>query len=162
MGCATVAEGERDDETTRFNAKVCIKFFEETMSVYGVSYEAFIGDNVSSNRRVEDMMGVALIGCASHKLNLEAMLILLHLYDLDNTISSSHNTMHEVKKKVENAAAFRNLTDLRPTLDCETRWPGKVDLPRRSREIRSEFIDTSEHFDAEFAVNSSSSLGRKV
>ena len=71
------------------------------------------------------------------------------------------DTMKDVKGKLKSAAVLRNLAELNPILDYETRWSGKVNVLKRFSEIRAELIDASEHRDADFTVNSSESFARK-
>ena len=63
------------DETTAFNAKSRIRFFEEKFDFFGFSFYywcfSLIGDNASSNKKAATLIGKPHVGCASHKLELE-------------------------------------------------------------------------------------------
>jgi hypothetical protein len=50
-----------------------IKLFDETIRNYGKPMSCIkfvVGDNCSTNRSIAPKMGVPLVGCASHRLNL--------------------------------------------------------------------------------------------
>lgn len=154
------------NETTTFSAEAYVQFFRETFDMYELHFDewcvALIGDNVSSNKRVASITEKPHVGCSSHKLHLEVKSMIESHLDLKNTISSVHETMKSIKLKPKSAAVLRNLCELRPVMDNETRWSSKVSLLGRFNEIRTEIIDASEHVDADFAVNASPAFAGKV
>lgn len=70
--------------------------------------------------------------------------------------------MKEAGNEMKSAAVPRNITFLRPIIDCETQCSGKVSVFRRFNEIREELIEASEHEDIEFTINSSARFGNKM
>ena len=81
------------------------------------------------------MTGKPHISCASHRLNREVKSMIENHGDLSNAITSERVTMHEVKSKLKFSAVLRNLTDLSPVIDNETRWSAKFKVLRRFQEI---------------------------
>ena len=152
-------------ETTRFNAESYIQFFHETFGVFKLSFDkgcvTLIRDNASFNLRIAACTGKPHAGCASHRLNIEVRLMIDSHYDLKTTIAAVHDTKKDVKGKLKSVAVLRNLTELNPILDNETRWSGKMNLLKRFNEVRAELIDASEHRDTEFTVNSSEGFAQK-
>ena len=159
MGQLRNKDEDTNDETTRFNAEAYVQFICDTFAVYHCNFDewcvALIGDSASTNLRVSKLTGKPHIGCLSHKLHLEVRSMINRHIELKNVIESVHRTMKEVKSKSKSAAVLRNLTELHPVLDNETRWSGKVLMLKRFIEIRSEIIEASEHEDSEFYVNTS-------
>ena len=52
--------------------------------------------------------------------------------------------MVSAKTRLKNAAILRNLTDLKPKLDNDTRWSGKFEVLQRFGRLRDDLIEVSE------------------
>lgn len=58
--------------------------------------------------------------------------------NLNHTIESVHKAMKYARVKLKNAAVLRNITDLRPIMNNDTRWSGKHDILLRLKSISEE------------------------
>ncbi|KAK1937009.1 hypothetical protein P3T76_009787 [Phytophthora citrophthora] len=86
-----------------------------------------VGDNCSVNKRLANLMGVPLVGCASHKLNL-AVKTILAPYEAE--LEAVQALMKHLR--IINAAAkLRFATPLRPVLRQETRWGSTYAMLKR-------------------------------
>ncbi len=88
---------DSNNETTTFNAESYINFMKETFDLFECSFEEWcvfwIGDNVSTNKRVSNITRKPHVGCSSHKLNLEVKDMLEKSPDLFSTANSVQITM---------------------------------------------------------------------
>jgi hypothetical protein len=129
-------------ETTTFNAAAHRTFFENTLGYYGLDTDwivCLIGDNCSVNLKLADDLGVPIVGCDNHKLNLEVQALLAdptHGVQISRIIGLAHDAMKAAKTKNTIAAALRNLTSLMPVMYSKTRWNGKVALLQRYERIK--------------------------
>lgn len=69
-----------------------------------------IGDNTSTNRRIERIADESLIRCTSQLLLLQVNAIVNSHRVLEDIIETVQNTMR-VAKQLKNAALLRNVTD---------------------------------------------------
>ncbi len=64
-----------EGEETAFNSGTHIYFFKEVFHFYGLDFETWtlclIADNKTTNHRISKLIGKPIVGCNSHKLNLE-------------------------------------------------------------------------------------------
>ncbi|ETP46085.1 hypothetical protein F442_07622 [Phytophthora nicotianae P10297] len=77
-----------------------------------------VGDNCAVNKRLAHLMGVPLVGCASHRLNL-AVRRFLKPYEED---LEQVQTLMRRLRTITQASKLRLKTSLRPKLRNETRW----------------------------------------
>lgn len=74
------------------------------------------------------------------------------------TDTAVHNIMKSIKSKVKSASVWQNLAELKPAMNNETRWSGKVAMLHRFNEMYDEILEASAHDDEDFAVNQSVTL----
>ena len=92
-----------------------------------------IGDNVSTNVKIARLLGVPLIGCASHRLNLATQKFLSEHDDLLGKINDLMKKLSTLKK----AADLRTKTPLRPVLRNVTRWSSTFAMIGRYFELET-------------------------
>eukprot|EP00171_Calliarthron_tuberculosum_P002660 IDg2660t1 len=93
---------DNEEEATRFNAESQHYFFKEVFQLYGQRFDdwcvCLVGDNCSTNQRISSISGKLLIGCCSHKLNLEVNKMVSEHKELGSTIKTIHETMVGARK----------------------------------------------------------------
>ncbi|OWZ09224.1 hypothetical protein PHMEG_00018107 [Phytophthora megakarya] len=77
-----------------------------------------VGDNCAVNKRLANLMGVPLVGCASHRLNLA---VREHLAPHEDALAEVQALMRKLRT-LKQAAKLRQKTSLQPVLRQETRW----------------------------------------
>ncbi|ETI34368.1 hypothetical protein F443_19114 [Phytophthora nicotianae P1569] len=98
-----------------------------------------VGDNCSVNRRFATLMGVPLVGCASHRLNRAVAAELSeHAEDLDLV-----QTLMLKLRTLTQSAKLRLKTILRPIIRQQTRWGSTVAMLNRFFELLP-FLDTDD------------------
>ncbi|ETO78802.1 hypothetical protein F444_06353 [Phytophthora nicotianae P1976] len=98
-----------------------------------------VGDNCSVNRRLATLMGVPLVGCASHRLNRAVAAELSeHAEDLDLV-----QTLMLKLRTLTQSAKLRLKTILRPIIRQQTRWGSTVAMLNRFFELLP-FLDTDD------------------
>ncbi len=78
------------------------------------------------------------------------------------TIEYVHATMKGARKKIKNAPIIRNLTELRPVMNCPTPWTGKFDMLSKFETLRSDLIEVSQHEDADLKIEETIHFAAKV
>ncbi len=81
----------------------------------------FIADSAKVNIKIDNRTKKLLVGCASHKLKLEFNRMTQNMTALSSVIISVHDNTNTVNSRLERSTIVRNLTDLRPVLNNETR-----------------------------------------
>eukprot|EP00644_Phytophthora_capsici_P015230 jgi/Phyca11/130818/e_gw1.98.66.1 len=98
-----------------------------------------VGDNCSVNRRLATLMGVPLVGCASHRLNRAvAAQLSEHAEDLDLV-----QTLMLKLRTLTQSAKLRLKTSLRPIIRQQTRWGSTFAMLNRFFELLP-FLDTDD------------------
>lgn len=137
-----------DDEATNFNAQTHISFFRSNMEFFGCSFDdwvvCLISDNCSTNHKISRDLSKHLVGCLSHKLNLQVNKIVSETPQLGEQLSSVHETMLSASNSIKNSAVLRNLTDLHTIKPNDTRWSGKYFMLERFSRIRADLIKASD------------------
>ncbi|KAG6610903.1 GTP-dependent nucleic acid-binding protein engD [Phytophthora cinnamomi] len=98
-----------------------------------------VGDNCGVNRRLATLMGVPLVGCASHRLNRAVAARLSECaddLDLVQALMIKLRTLHH-------SAKLRFKTDLRPIIRQQTRWSSTFTMLNRYFELLP-FIDAED------------------
>lgn len=161
--------GENDDveenEAETFNAATHIKFMEDNLSYFGCKFEEWvvclISDNCSTNRKISSDTSKPLVGCMSHKLNLQVNSMFKSSAELQKQFATVHETMCAAKA-LKNASILRNLTDLRPVTPNETRWTGKSFTFTRYVQIRDDLTTASANENATIPIDRSTQFDAKV
>ncbi|ETK97286.1 hypothetical protein L915_00149 [Phytophthora nicotianae] len=77
-----------------------------------------VADICSVNRRLATLMGVPLVGCASHRLNQAVKLKLVHYEEEPDTVQKLMLKLRTLAQ----SAKLRAKTQLRPVIRQDTRW----------------------------------------
>jgi len=123
-----IAHGALEHET--FLAHVLLRYDLPITAIAGL-----ICDNCSVNRRLSKNLGVPMIGCASHRLNLA---VNKFLEDYDDVIVLIKKVMISLKS-LNNAVKLSVITDLKPVVHNATRWSSYYEMVRRYDALR-EFL----------------------
>lgn len=157
---------ESPKESITFNARTHLSFFRDNFQFFGQRFDEWcvcvITDNCSTNRKIATDCGKPMIGCYSHKLNLEVNLMIKNMRDLDKTITCIHETMRAAKAKLKNTTMLRNLTDLSALLPNATRWSGKCHMVNRFIRIRQELIAVSNQESCDLPINGTNVFSEKA
>ncbi|GMF22746.1 unnamed protein product [Phytophthora fragariaefolia] len=111
------------DETS-YTAESQRDLIAYVLRVYGKSLAnvtVLIADDCRTNKATADLLGVALLGCACHKLNLAIKRFIKEQVGADEAIASSRSMMTKATN-LKAAAALRELTELVPIINNDTRW----------------------------------------
>ncbi|EGZ27139.1 hypothetical protein PHYSODRAFT_435085, partial [Phytophthora sojae] len=96
-----------------------------------------IGDNCPTNKATADMLGVRLIGCACHKLNLAIQKLIAKTPGTSDAIARVRSMVIKATN-LKAAAALRDLTELVPLLNNDTRWSSTYRMIERFFKIEKE------------------------
>lgn len=80
-------------------------------------------------------MEILLVGCNSHKLNLETNRMLFRKSSMSKALGSVNDTMIKCKKRICNRELLRNLTNLAPVIQNATRWSSKFCMLKKYLQI---------------------------
>jgi len=135
------------DETT-YTAQKHKAFIGDVLELYGKSLGNLIylvADNAAVNTRLADLLGIPMIGCASHRFNLACK---KYLESSENVLQKIQSLMTSLRQ-VKQAGKLRTKTDLEPIIRNVTRWSSTFEMVQRFLTLL-EFIDTT---DAALAEN---------
>ena len=99
-----------------------------------------IGDNCSTNKALADFLGVPLLGCRSHRLNLAVEAYLKNF--LSREIDAVSRLMSKLSTLKE-AGKLRLSTSLRPVRRNATRWLGTIAMFERFERLRPTIDETN-------------------
>ncbi len=105
MGQVAVPDEEctYDAEATSFNAEAHLQCFEEEFSFYEQQCKnwclCLISDDTNTNMKVARLSGKPIVGCSSHKLNVDMNAMTEGHGDLSRTVDRVHNTMKAANSK---------------------------------------------------------------
>lgn len=157
---------KKGKETISFNATTHLSFFRDNFQFFGQDFNdwcvCLISDNCKTNMKIASDCGKPMIGCYSHKLNLEVNRMINSTSDLDETLESIHDTMSAAKSRLKNKTMLRNLVARAPVLPNETRWSGKCDMVTRFVEIRPELIAVSQRDKCDLPIDSTNVFAEKA
>ena len=118
------------ENETSFTAADHVDFIKYTLSIYEKNLEnvvALIGDNAEVNKSMAKLLGIPLIGCASHKFNLAVSAYL----EKDNILLNKTNQLMGRLKTYKLAGKLRELTPLKPVQKNVTRWSSTFEMIER-------------------------------
>ncbi len=148
-----------------FNAEVHREFLKtvfEFYDIYMLDWSiCFIADNARTSIRLARICNKPHVGCNSHKLNLEVNSMVSSHLDLKRTIDCVRDTMKSAKVKLKNAAILRNITELVPITDKDTRWSGMYRVLSRFDRLRDYLLEASDEQGCELSFNSSNVFAAK-
>ncbi|KAG3081617.1 hypothetical protein PI124_g14212 [Phytophthora idaei] len=96
-----------------------------------------IGDTCPTNKATVDLLGVRLLGCACHKLNLAIKKFVAQQKGATEAINSLR-TMVTKATNLKAAAALSELTELVPLINNDTRWSSTYRMIERFFRIKNE------------------------
>ncbi|GMF39749.1 unnamed protein product [Phytophthora fragariaefolia] len=130
-------------EENDFGADAHITFITETLAVFGKRLDCLrfiVGDNCTTNQAIATRMGLPLVGCASHRLNLA---IQQHLAEHEALLAQVNELMCQLGTK-RNAGTLRKYTDVRSVKRNVTRWSSTLKMVKRFLQIK----DAAKHVEA--------------
>ncbi|ETL33178.1 hypothetical protein L916_14313 [Phytophthora nicotianae] len=98
-----------------------------------------VGDNCSVNKRLADIMGVPLVGCASHRLNLA---VRDYLAPHELALEEVQQLMCKLRT-LKQAAKLRLKTSLVPIMRQDTRWSSTFMMLKRYYKLQ-EFLSADD------------------
>ena len=117
------------------NAESHVEFIETILTLYNSDLSRILyitGDNCNLNKAIANNIGVPLIGCASHRMNLAVKDYLKDSEDLLDKI----NILMKKLSTLKGAAALRRKTTLRAVTRNDTRWSSVFKMVERMIEIQ--------------------------
>ncbi|KAH9108067.1 hypothetical protein AeMF1_016685 [Aphanomyces euteiches] len=133
------------NEEVSLNAMSHKKYLEFVLDVFGKTLSnivVLIGDNCSTNRALSRLLGIPLVGCASHLFNLFVGDILREKEEIVNLV----NDLMRKLKTIILSAKLRRLTNLSPKTRNATRWSSTYAMFQRYMDIKGflRFLDDRE------------------
>lgn len=122
-------------EETSLNTSEHEYMIRWVLELFGKSFDnvvTIIGDNISTNHALADLAECHFIGCASHRLNLAVQ-------DFLQPYQGVLSRVRDLTRKLRNlksAAELRKHTNLKPKLDCPTRWSSSFEMVERYSKLR--------------------------
>ncbi|RLN75737.1 hypothetical protein BBJ28_00007540 [Nothophytophthora sp. Chile5] len=140
----------------QYTAAEHYELLEYVLSLYGRSISSpsvLIGDSCSTNKALADMMGIPIIGCGCHKLNLAVKSFLERRPAVQTAITNVDKVVTQLRN-LKAAGALRELTPLCPIKRNVTRWSSTHKMLERFLKIEGEAkqldeVDTIRRADAE-------------
>jgi hypothetical protein len=132
-------------------------FIRNILAIYGqleASLQFLIGDNCSTNRLTATLLGVPLVGCASHRFNLASKRFLAEHEDLVGQVGALMAALRTIKNRAE----LRRHTSLAPLRANATRWSSTFVMMERYVRIR----DAIKRVDAVYDLLSKPSAHRRI
>ncbi|RAW31403.1 hypothetical protein PC110_g12236 [Phytophthora cactorum] len=138
LSLASVVE-EPDDH---LNAESHLKAIKRFLPFFGKSISGclfLVGDNCAVNKRLADLLGVPLVGFASHRLNLA---VRDFLQPSESDLEEVQQLMRKLRT-LNQAVKLRAKTPLRAVLRQDTRWASTFSMLKRYFRLR-EFISADD------------------
>lgn len=117
-------------DETHLDADEHIEFIKSTLQWYDLTLSDItfiVGDNCSTNGSIGRKLGIPIIGCASHRLNLAAQKF---YSDIEPLLEKMQETMKKLKH-IKSAGKLRRVTKLKPVLRNVTRWSSTYNMIKR-------------------------------
>jgi len=122
-----------------------VDLIEEILIRFEKSLEnviCIIGDNCATNAKIARLVKVPLVGCSSHRFNLQVKKYYSEHEPLLTKLSQFMSKIGTLKI----AGFLREHTELRPKTRCSTRWSGDFKMVKRYFELRQFLPATLENF----------------
>eukprot|EP00644_Phytophthora_capsici_P015594 jgi/Phyca11/551860/estExt2_Genewise1Plus.C_PHYCAscaffold_440030 len=123
----------------RYTAEELYELLEFVLSIYGKSITSpsvIIGDNCATNKSLAEKVGVPLIGCGCHKLNLAVKAFLARRPVMEKTIERVDKVVSQLRN-LKAAGALRLLTPHCALKRNVTRWSSTYKMLERFVSIES-------------------------
>jgi hypothetical protein len=117
----------------------------DVLAIITRTVQAFlVADNCATNQKIATLMGLPLVGCASHRYNLA---VNRYLVPYESELAAVNSLMVKLRQ-VNNAAELAKFTDLKPVKRNVTRWSSTFEMVRRYKKIRDSIrqVDAVEEF----------------
>ncbi len=127
------------------------------LEIFGKTWsdvDFLVGDNCSTNKCLENLAGVPLVGCALHRLNLAVKCFC----ESRNHILKKIDDLMSQLGTLKNSAILKKLTGLRAIRRCPTRWSSTYNMLTRFLKIYSVIQYVSFDRDTVALVPSSSEI----
>ncbi len=133
------------EDETNFTAQNHVNFIIDTLNWYNKTLNnvcCLIGDNTNTNPAIANIIGIPLVGCASHKLNLYVKKV---YYESENRLLSFIDNIRKVSKKLRNLKfegqqrklqMDQGLQPLKPVVDMVVRWTSTYSMITRYMELK--------------------------
>lgn len=119
-----------DEPDDQLNADGHLTAIKRFLSFFGKSVSGclfLVGDNCAVNKRLADLLGVPLVGCTSHRLNLA---VRDFLEPSEDDLEAVQQLMRKLRT-LKQAAKLRTKTPLRAVLRQDTRWSSTFSMLKR-------------------------------
>jgi len=116
-------------------------FLDSTLASYKRSradVQYLVCDNCSVNKRLAKDLGVPMVGCASHRLNLAVKMFMDS--ELKEVVDVVRRLMIKLKT-LNNGVRLRSKTPLAPGLHSETRWSSYFAMIKRFHALKPHLVD---------------------
>ncbi|KAK1931473.1 hypothetical protein P3T76_013229 [Phytophthora citrophthora] len=159
LGCSPPLNEQHYTADERYNL---VKF---VLAIYGKSITSpsvLMGDNCSTNKVLADRMGIPLVGCGCHKLNLAVKPFLGRRDAVEQSIACVDAVITQLRN-IKAAGSLRALTPLAPIKRNVTRWSSTHSMLNRYLKIEKELkqiddVDTIRRTDLEHIKDILSSM----
>ncbi|GMF49392.1 unnamed protein product [Phytophthora fragariaefolia] len=131
-----------EDADDQMNAEGHLRAFARFLPFFGKSMSGckfLVGDSCAGNKRLANLIGVPLVGCASHRLNLA---VRDYLAPFDSEMEEVQQLMRKLRT-LKQATKLRTKTELLPVLWQDTRWSSTFAMLKRFFRLR-EFISADD------------------
>lgn len=124
-----------DEPDDQMNAEGHLTAISRFLPFFGKSISGIkflVGDNCALNKRLANLLGVPLVGCSSHRLNLA---VRAYLEPHESILEEVQQLMRKLRT-LKQAAKLRTKTSLVPVLRQETRWSSTFSMIKRYFRLR--------------------------
>ncbi|KAG6616659.1 uncharacterized protein IUM83_12976 [Phytophthora cinnamomi] len=131
-----------DEPDDQMNAQGHLTAITRFLPFFGKSISGckfLVGDNCALNKRFANLLGVPLVGCASHRLNLA---VRDYLEPHDSALEEGQQLMRKLRT-LRQAAKLSTKTALVPVLRQDTRWSSTFAMLKRFFTLR-EFLSADD------------------
>ncbi|ETO76292.1 hypothetical protein F444_08282 [Phytophthora nicotianae P1976] len=128
--------GPCDEQPQQLNAESHLTAIKRFLPFFGKSVSGclfLVGDNCAVNKRVSDLLGVPLVGCSSHRLNLA---VRDFLEPSEDDLEGVQQLMRKLRT-LKQAANLRTKTPLRAVLRQDTGWSSTFSMLKRLEDLES-------------------------
>jgi hypothetical protein len=153
------------EDESNLSSEEHIKYLESLLAFYRRSIADLcyiVGDNCATNKKIATDIGVPLIGCNSHRLNLAVRRWLgidrvsckrTEIQNRRSELISKLQVLMSKLKTIKGKAKLREYTDFVATKPNDTRWNGNYEMVKRYLQFKDVLLEIA---------NDGSSIGREI